>query len=299
MASSPEVAAAPVSARERQRRLILAISRFWAWVFLFALIALFWVSVTVTTDGEVNFLSLRNIMNVLVTITPVLLMGLGQTFVIISGGIDLSVGWVMGLASVVAALVARDLYEAGSPDIAAIAAAFVAGVAVAMFFGLISGLIIAKLRVPSFIVTLGMSFVARGVAFLLSGGNVVGQQPDGMRTFGNESLIYVDWAGGNLAFLFKPEVSDHGAPPARPCLLVARRRHRHRRGHRRLHPAQDPARAAHLRRRRQPGGVHARRRARGPSHHPHLRGFGDDGRHRRRACTRLASRAARRSRARR
>ncbi len=208
MASSPGVAVAPVSARERQRRLILAISRFWAWVFLFALIAFFWVSVTVTTDGEVNFLSLRNIMNVLVAITPILLMGLGQTFVIISGGIDLSVGWVMGLASVVAALVARDLYEAGSPDIAAIGAAFVAGVAVAMFFGLISGLIIAKLRVPAFIVTLGMSFVARGVAFLLSGGNVVGQQPDGMRTFGNESLVYVDWAGGNLAFLFKPEVSD-------------------------------------------------------------------------------------------
>ena len=48
-------------------------------------------------------------MNVLVAITPILLMGLGQTFVIISGGIDLSVGWVMGLASVVAALVARDL----------------------------------------------------------------------------------------------------------------------------------------------------------------------------------------------
>ena len=108
MTSPSEVAvAAPESPRDRQRRLILAISRFWAWVFLFALVAFFWVSVTVTTDGEVNFLSLRNIMNVLVAITPILLMGLGQTFVIISGGIDLSVGWVMGLSSVVAALVAR------------------------------------------------------------------------------------------------------------------------------------------------------------------------------------------------
>jgi ribose transport system permease protein len=161
-----------------------------------------------TTDGEVNFLSMRNIMNVLVAITPILLMGLGQTFVIISGGIDLSVGWIMGLASVVAALVAREFVEAGSGEIAAIGAAFVAGTGVAMAFGLVNGLIIAKLRVPAFIVTLGMSFVARGVAFLLSGGNVVGQQPDGMRTLGNESLIYVDWANGALAFLFKPEVTD-------------------------------------------------------------------------------------------
>jgi ribose transport system permease protein len=209
MTSPSEVAiAAPESSRDRQRRLILAISRFWAWVFLFGVVAFFWVSVTVTTDGEVNFLSLRNIMNVLVAITPILLMGLGQTFVIISGGIDLSVGWIMGLSSVVAALVARGFVEAGSGDIAAIGAAFVAGTGVAMAFGLVNGLIIAKLRVPAFIVTLGMSFVARGVAFLLSGGNVVGQQPDGMRTFGNESLIYVDWANGALAFFFKPEVTD-------------------------------------------------------------------------------------------
>ena len=209
MTSPSEVAVvAPESPRDRQRRLILAISRFWAWVFLFGVVAFFWVSVTVTTDGEVNFLSLRNIMNVLVAITPILLMGLGQTFVIISGGIDLSVGWVMGLSSVVAALVARGFVEAGSGDIAAIGAAFIGGTGVAMAFGLVNGLIIAKLRVPAFIVTLGMSFVARGVAFLLSGGNVVGQQPDGMRTFGNESLIYVDWANGALAFIFKPEVTD-------------------------------------------------------------------------------------------
>jgi ribose transport system permease protein len=207
IASQAEVTFAAETPRDRQRRLILAISRFWAWVFLLALVAFFWVSVTVTTDGEVNYLSLRNIMNVLVAITPILLMGLGQTFVIISGGIDLSVGWVMGLASVVSALVAQSLSQSGSGEIAAITVAFAAGILAAMLVGLVNGLIIAMLRVPAFIVTLGMSFVARGLAFLLSGGNVVGEQPDGMRTFGNESLIYVDWADGAIAFLFKPEVS--------------------------------------------------------------------------------------------
>ena len=61
---------------------------------------------------------------------------------------------------------------------------FVAGVLVAMLFGAINGTIIAKLGVPSFIVTLGMSFVARGVALIISGGNVVSGLPDGMRNFG-------------------------------------------------------------------------------------------------------------------
>ena len=56
------------------------------------------VSVSITSDGVINFLSFRNAENMLMTITAVVLMGLGQTFVIISGGIDLSVGWVMGLA---------------------------------------------------------------------------------------------------------------------------------------------------------------------------------------------------------
>lgn len=196
------------SAADRRRDLIVAISRVWAWVFLAGLIAFFTISVSVSTDGEVWFLSLRNLMNILVAITPVLLMGLGQTFVIISGGIDLSVGWVMGLASVISAIVARDLANAGGGDAIAIALGFSAGVAAAMLVGLANGVIIAKLRVPAFIVTLGMAFVARGLALLFSGGNVVGGQPPGMRAFGNESLIYVvSGEGGGVSFLTRPDVT--------------------------------------------------------------------------------------------
>ena len=210
MASNAEVATAPEPRLDQRTRLILTISRVWAWVFLAGLVAFFWISVTYTTDGEVNFLSLRNVMNVLVAITPILLMGLGQTFVIISGGIDLSVGWVMGLSSVVSAYVARDLSAAGVGDVPAIFVAFALGILTAMFIGFINGVVVAKLRVPAFIVTLGMSFVARGVALLISGGNVVGGQPGGMRTFGNESLLYYV-AGeeqGGLHFLFKPDIAD-------------------------------------------------------------------------------------------
>src|SRR5512145_2334451 len=89
-----------VDRAERQKQIILAVSRLWGWVFLVGLIIFFATRISATTDGDVNFLTLRNSQNILMAITPVLLMGLGQTFVIITGGIDLSVGWVMGLASV-------------------------------------------------------------------------------------------------------------------------------------------------------------------------------------------------------
>ena len=73
------------------QRFILTLSRLWAWVFLAVMIVFFVIAVPLVSNGAVNFLTLRNSQNILVAITPVLLLGLGQTFVIISAGIDLSV----------------------------------------------------------------------------------------------------------------------------------------------------------------------------------------------------------------
>jgi len=186
---------------EVRKRLILTLTRIWSWVFLGLMLIFF----SITGTG---FFTLRNSQNILVAITPVLLMGLGQTFVIIAAGIDLSVGWVMGLSSVTAALVIRGLVDAGNPVLLAIIIGFVAGTAIATLTGLVNGLIIAKLQVPAFIVTLGASFIARGAALLLSGGNVVGSQPRALRSFGNEALLYVvRGEGGGLFFLRKPELS--------------------------------------------------------------------------------------------
>ncbi len=197
------------SSNNRRRRIILTVSRLWPWVFLLGMIILFTVSVQIFQG--INFLTIRNSQNILVAIVPVLLMGMGQTFVIISGGIDLSVGWTMGLSSVVSALVIRGLAGDGT-DVStvniAIIIGFAAGVTAATLCGLVNGVIIAKLRVPSFIVTLGMSFIARGIAFLTSGGNVVGGQPIGLRNFGNEALIYVlSGENGGISFFQKPDVS--------------------------------------------------------------------------------------------
>jgi ribose/xylose/arabinose/galactoside ABC-type transport system permease subunit len=192
----------------RQKQLVLFISRVWAWVFLVGLIAFFAISVGIQTRGGVNFLTIRNSQNILMAIVPVFLMGLGQTFVVIAAGIDLSVGWVMGLASVVSALAIVALIETGMPEASAVALGGMAGILAAMIPGMINGVIIAKLRVPSFIVTLGMSFIARGVAFLLSGGNVVGGQPQGLRNLGNEALLYlISGQNGGLYFLQPPPVT--------------------------------------------------------------------------------------------
>ena len=193
---------------ERRKRIVLGVSRAWAWVFLLALIVFFTISVYARTDGEVFFLNLRNIQSILNTIVPVLLLGLGQTFVIISGGIDLSVGWVMGLSSVVSARSTLLLVDAGVGAHQAIFIGFGIALAAASFVGLINGLIIAKLRVPSFIVTLGMAFVARGAALMISNGRTIGDLPQELRDLGNESLLYwIPGDGGGLSILNKPEVT--------------------------------------------------------------------------------------------
>lgn len=196
------------SQRERRKQLVLLLSRVWAWVFLGILIVFFIVSVPIVSEGSVTFLTVRNSQNILVAITPVLLLGLGQTFVIIAGGIDLSVGWMMSLASVISALVIRETFNAGQPLLAAVIIGFVATVVGTGFVGFLNGNIIARLKVPAFIVTLGSSFIVRGVAFLLTDNTTVIGLPPGLRDYGNNALIYlIRGEGGGVYFLNSPDVT--------------------------------------------------------------------------------------------
>ena len=188
------------------KRFVLLASRLWAWVFLGLMIAFFIVAVP--AFGGATFFTVRNSQNILVAITPVLLLGLGQTFVIIAAGIDLSVGWVMSLASVLSALAIRASFNAGAPLFLAVFLGFFAAVAGAAIVGLVNGSIIAKLKVPAFIVTLGTSFIVRGVALLLSENTVVIGLPEGIRDYGNESLFYlVRGEGGGFYAFERPEVA--------------------------------------------------------------------------------------------
>ncbi len=108
-----------------------------------------------------NFWSVTNLANVSRQVSILALISIGQTFAILSAGIDLSVGSLLALVSVVCA---QSMLEFGV--VAGIAAGVLAGCAA----GLVNGVLIAKARVPPFITTLGMLVAARGLALTLSGG---------------------------------------------------------------------------------------------------------------------------------
>lgn len=127
-----------------------------------------------------NFLSAYNIWSVLRYNSMFGLIGLGMAFVIMTGGIDLSVGSVAALASVVSALL--------SPY--GLFVALAGGVFVATLVGLINGLLIAHLNILPFVVTLAMLLAARGVALLLANNTSVGVSYESGFTFlGEGDLI--------------------------------------------------------------------------------------------------------------
>ena len=143
----------------------------WSWLFLIGLLIFFEVWTQVAFDRTFLF-NAFNIQSVLIFTAAPLLLALGQTLVIIAAGIDLSVGFIMGLASVVMAVVMRQFGVDVHPGLVlliGIVAAFVA----AVIPGLVNGVLIARLAVPPFIGTLGMFGVARGAGFLISGGATV------------------------------------------------------------------------------------------------------------------------------
>ena len=135
-------------------RWLALLAAFRAWLFLAVLLAAFEIWARVVYGGTFVFNPLNVKSIALFTVTP-LLLALGQTFVIISGGIDLSVGFTMGLSAVVTAHVYNWATQFGNSGISLIVAV-AAGFGIAVVPGLINGLLIADLRVPPFIGTLGM-----------------------------------------------------------------------------------------------------------------------------------------------
>lgn len=162
-----------------------------AWLFLAALILGFeaWSRASFGGTFAGNTFNIQSI--AIYAVAP-LLLATGQTFVIISGGIDLSMGFIMGLASVVAAHVVGWGTPLMGPPFAVLlgilAAVLVAGVP-----GAVNGALVAFLRVPPFIGTLGMFGVARGVAFLLAGGTTVPVSNPTLAGLGNGRLYGVPW----------------------------------------------------------------------------------------------------------
>ena len=109
-----------------------------------------------------NFLNKYNIISMAQSFTPYAIMGLGVTFAIASGGIDLSIGTVCIASSVVAG----KLYTDG---LISLWATIPVMILVGTFFGFINGVLIAKFKLPAFIATLGTMMVSRGLSALFTG----------------------------------------------------------------------------------------------------------------------------------
>jgi len=163
-----------------------------AWLFLIVLVLVFEIWSRLSF-GATFVGSTYNWQSIAIFTTAPLLLAVGETFVIISSGIDLSVGFTMGLAAVVAAHV-TNITGQTLPAPLAVLAGVLAAVIVAGIPGFVNGLLISRLRVPPFIGTLGMYGVARGAAYLLAGGTTVPVSGNSfISTLGNGTIGGVPW----------------------------------------------------------------------------------------------------------
>ncbi len=135
-----------------------------------------------------HFTDESNITNILTQITINLIMATGMTFVILIGGIDLSVGSVMALCAMVAGLALKIEWL---PIPVAIAAAAAASVIVGMVCGLVNGFVSSFWNVPSFIVTLGMLNIARGAALQVTDARTLFEFPNVFNEFGTATVLGV------------------------------------------------------------------------------------------------------------
>jgi ribose transport system permease protein len=159
---------------DRQKDII---QKFAALGSLFALVLVF----SATSSA---FFTVNNGMTIALQVTSIALLGIGATCVIITGGIDLSVGSVLALAGVVAALAVK---EWGMP----VPIGMLIGILTGSVCGWINGILVTRMRLPPFIATLGMMLIARGVALQITGARAVSGLGESFGVLGNGSLFRI------------------------------------------------------------------------------------------------------------
>ena len=130
-----------------------------------------------------HFLTVSNLLNVAQQATIIAIIAVGMTFVIITGGIDLSVGSVLAFAGVVMA----SALQSGVP----LPLALLIGLGVGLLSGVINGLLITIGRLPPFIATLGMMSVARGAALMFTEGRPISGFSEGFRSIATGEILRI------------------------------------------------------------------------------------------------------------
>lgn len=138
---------------------------------------------TVLSFLSPQFLTVQNILNLLLQATVKATIAAGMTLVILTAGIDLSVGSILALTAVVTA----DVLQLGVPVPVAVLVGLTLGAAV----GMVNGLLVTRAKIPPFIATLGMMTLIRGVALSYSGGNPITGLPEGFLAIGTSHIAGV------------------------------------------------------------------------------------------------------------
>jgi ribose transport system permease protein len=163
----------PILRREGRIRGLLSNQAF----SLFLILILMWLVLGLLSP---YFFTVNNVLQITLQAAVMALIAAGETFVIISGGIDLSVGSIFAFSAMVAGVATRDGLGLGG--------AIVFGLGAGALLGLINGIGVARLGLPAFIVTLGMMSVARGLALLLNNGVPIFGLIEGFKVLGQERI---------------------------------------------------------------------------------------------------------------
>ncbi|MEC9004272.1 MAG: ABC transporter permease [Planctomycetota bacterium] len=117
-----------------------------------------------------TFLTRQNLISILNQNAPIAIMAIGMTLVIITAGIDLSVGSLMALAAVVSAVCVQEFLGAAQASGLSVMLAFFIAMVVCALSGVFAGVMITVFKMPPFVATLGLMMVARGASYILAGG---------------------------------------------------------------------------------------------------------------------------------
>lgn len=147
----------------------------------YSLYILLLVLVIVVSVLNTNFLSAQNIKNIFQQVSINGILAVGMTFVIITGGIDLSVGSLLGFSGVIAA----SLVSGGGNPLLAV----LAGIAAGLVFGVVNGVLVSYAKIVPFIVTLGMLSIARGFTNVYTHGSPIIKLNKAFTALGQSSVL--------------------------------------------------------------------------------------------------------------
>jgi ribose transport system permease protein len=148
-----------------------------------------------------NFLKRENLLNIANQIAVIAIVAIGMTMVIITRGIDLSVGSLIALAAVTAALLIRDS-GAETASSATMMFSSLGGITLCGFLGFLSGALVTYFVVPAFIATLGMMLVASGLAFIVAKGQSIYQVPEAFIWLGRGGALGIPNAVWLMVILY-------------------------------------------------------------------------------------------------